>query len=310
MFYSPAVNFSSGYPLGFLPRVGLRLWVLRRFQAFLVSSPCTASATSYHFASIAPPPWRSAFSRFAPVVNLGLPVLASGSNCAVKPTRLRRAAYFRSLGVKIHRQLPSRNIMEKQLRFTIIALLAVLATPAVAQQQQAVDPAVQQRTSPSTKIEAFSAKTGVVMIKGFSTVGRVSGRGIVSVDAREFRDASSPKTGVYGVAIEVKESGRLEREARSFIDQDEIDSLVSGIDYISKISKSVTVMKDFEAEYRTKGDFSITVFSDAGGGLSLAVASGRIGKTSAFLKLGDLDQLKALILEAKKAIEEAKVAAK
>ena len=42
-------------------------------------------------------PWRSAFSRFAPVVKVGLPVLASGSNCAVKPTRLRRAAYFRSL---------------------------------------------------------------------------------------------------------------------------------------------------------------------------------------------------------------------
>jgi hypothetical protein len=28
---------------------------------------------------------------------LGFPVLASGSNCAVKPTRLRRASYFRSL---------------------------------------------------------------------------------------------------------------------------------------------------------------------------------------------------------------------
>jgi hypothetical protein len=57
--------------------------VLRQFQTF--------------FASIAPPPWRTAFSRFALVVNLGLPVLASGSNRAVKPTRLRRAAYFRSL---------------------------------------------------------------------------------------------------------------------------------------------------------------------------------------------------------------------
>jgi len=148
------------------------------------------------------------------------------------------------------------------------------------------------------------------MIKGFSTVGQVRGQGIVSVDAREFRDASSPKTGVYGVAIEVKESGRLERASRSFIDQDEIDSLVSGINYISKISKSVTIMKDFEAQYRTKGDFSITVFSDSSGGLGVAVASGRIGKTSAFLKLGDLDQLKVLILEAKKAIEEAKAAAK
>ncbi|WP_084153953.1 DUF1010 domain-containing protein [Simplicispira psychrophila] len=97
MFYSPAFTFSSVYSLGFLPCAGLRLWVLRQFQAFLASSPFAASANSYHFASSASPPWRSAFSRFAPVVNLGLPVLASGSNCAVKPTRLRRAAYFRSL---------------------------------------------------------------------------------------------------------------------------------------------------------------------------------------------------------------------
>ena len=80
-----------------MPCAGLRLWVLRQFKAFLASSPCTASATSYHFASIAPPPWRSAFSRFAPVVNLGFPVLASVANRAVKPTCLRQAAYFRSL---------------------------------------------------------------------------------------------------------------------------------------------------------------------------------------------------------------------
>ncbi|WP_246881376.1 DUF1010 domain-containing protein [Acidovorax sp. JG5] len=63
----------------------------------MASSPCAASASSYHFSSSASPRWRSAFSQFAPVVKLGFPVLASGSNCAVKPTRLRRAAYFRSL---------------------------------------------------------------------------------------------------------------------------------------------------------------------------------------------------------------------
>ncbi len=97
MFYSPAFTFSSVYPLGLLPCAGLRLGALRCFQAFLASSPCAASASSYHFSSSASPPWRTAFSRFAPVVKLGLPVLASGSNCAVKPTRLRRAAYFRSL---------------------------------------------------------------------------------------------------------------------------------------------------------------------------------------------------------------------
>ena len=82
---------------GFLPCAGLRLWAVCQFQVFLASSPCAASATSYHFSSSVSPPWRTAFSRFAPVVNLGLPVLASGSNRAVKPTRLRRAAYFRLL---------------------------------------------------------------------------------------------------------------------------------------------------------------------------------------------------------------------
>ena len=97
MVYSPALTFSSVYPLGVLPCAGLRLQALRQFQAFLAFSACAASATSYHFASVALPPWRSAFSRFALVVKLGFPVLASGSNCAVKPTRLRRAAYFRSL---------------------------------------------------------------------------------------------------------------------------------------------------------------------------------------------------------------------
>ena len=94
MLYSPAFTFSSVYQLVFLPCAGLRLGVLRQFQAFLASTACAACASSYHFSGIAPLPWRRAFSQFAPVVKLGFPVLASGSNCAVKPTRLRRAAYF------------------------------------------------------------------------------------------------------------------------------------------------------------------------------------------------------------------------
>ena len=128
MVHSPAFTFSSGYPLGFLPCAGLRLGVLRWFQAFLASSPCAASATSYHFSSIASPPWRSVFSRFALVVKLGFPVLASGSNCAVKPTRLRRAAYFRSL-VPSHSALcrppftPALRISQRFLPWGFGALL-------------------------------------------------------------------------------------------------------------------------------------------------------------------------------------------
>jgi len=73
MFYSPAFTFSSVYPLGFLPCAGLRLGVLRWFQAFLASSPYATFASSYHFSSSASLPWRTAFSQFALVVKLVFP---------------------------------------------------------------------------------------------------------------------------------------------------------------------------------------------------------------------------------------------
>jgi len=86
MLFQTAFSFS-----GVLQRLagrfsGLRLHSLRQFSAFLAAGPCVASVASYHFASVAPPRWRFAFSRFAPVVKVGLPVLASGSNCSSQPT--------------------------------------------------------------------------------------------------------------------------------------------------------------------------------------------------------------------------------
>ena len=66
----------------------------RGFQAFLASSACAASATSYYSCSAAPLPWPSAFSWAAPLSKSGRFLLAFGSNPAFKPTRLRRAAYL------------------------------------------------------------------------------------------------------------------------------------------------------------------------------------------------------------------------
>ena len=86
MVYSPAFTFSGVYPLGVLLRGGLCLCVLRRFQAFLAASACAACAGSYRFVSIAPLPWRGAFSQLARVVKFGLPVLASVSNCSLQRT--------------------------------------------------------------------------------------------------------------------------------------------------------------------------------------------------------------------------------
>ncbi|KAB8060473.1 hypothetical protein [Janthinobacterium violaceinigrum] len=174
----------------------------------------------------------------------------------------------------------------------------------------AQDPADATKAQPATKLESFSARTGIVIVKGYSTIGVVNGLGRVSIDVREFRDASNPKSAQYGVSFEVKESGRLERENTSFIDEDEIDSLIRGLDYISKIERNVTTLGNFEAQYKTKGDLSMTVFSGSGGEISLAVSSGRIGKASAYLKLADAEKIRTFLSEAKSVISKAKAAGK
>ncbi|WP_448254547.1 DUF1010 domain-containing protein [Ottowia oryzae] len=63
-------------------------------SAFLASSTCAASATSYHSCSAAPLPWPSAFWWAAPLSRSGRFLLAFGSNSAVKRTRILRAAYL------------------------------------------------------------------------------------------------------------------------------------------------------------------------------------------------------------------------
>lgn len=180
------------------------------------------------------------------------------------------------------------------MRFLLVLLLAITSVGvSVAQEQEQVP-------KPSTKLEAFQARTGVVIVRGFTTVGTIRGLGgNVTVDAREFRDAGHPNVRVTGISVTVKETTRLERENTSFIDADEIESLLEGLDYISKASKDVTTLKNFEVEYRTKGNFSLVVFNDSSGQLSVAVSSGRIGKTTAYLKLAELSVLRNLFVTAK-----------
>ena len=94
MLIQTAFNFSSVVQRLVCRFSGLRLLALRWFVVFLASGPCLASASSYCFRSAVPPRWRRAFSQFVPVAKSRLPVLASGSNLPVKPTRILRSAYL------------------------------------------------------------------------------------------------------------------------------------------------------------------------------------------------------------------------
>ncbi|QJY34699.1 DUF1010 domain-containing protein [Diaphorobacter sp. JS3050] len=92
--YSRVLPFSKVSALGFRPLAGLRLLAWCQFQAFLATSACQSSASSYHSCSASPLPWRSAFSWVACVFKSRRSLLAFGSNSAVKRTGLRPAAYF------------------------------------------------------------------------------------------------------------------------------------------------------------------------------------------------------------------------
>lgn len=185
----------------------------------------------------------------------------------------------------------------------LISLAALLISTTQAQ-QRSTQP--QQKTEEAqTKVEVFQAKTGAVLIKNFSEIGTVSGLGgTVTVTSFEFVDAQTGRR-EYGLGTEAKESGRLEREARSYVDYDEINSLVAGIDYIAKVDGSQSKLKNFEAHYKTKGDLDVTVFSN-GGRTEAAVSVGRFSAVSVFLELNNLQKFRQLVVEAKAALDSAR----
>ena len=78
----------------------------------------------------------------------------------------------------------------------------------------------------STKLEAFQAKTGVVLIKGYTNVGVLKEHGSTRVVAHDLRDASNPKVRFTGISITLTYSD--EWESRAYFDVDDIDSLIAG----------------------------------------------------------------------------------
>ena len=134
------------------------------------ASPGAAAPVSNFFTSIALPPWRSAFSRFAPVVKLGFPVLASGSNCAVKPTRLRRAAYFLSL-VCAKTALLRPMVHSPAFTFSSVIRWVFCRVPGFALVRCAGfkpfwPPALAQRAPPAIILQALCRLGGAVLFHG------------------------------------------------------------------------------------------------------------------------------------------------
>lgn len=155
-----------------------------------------------------------------------------------------------------------------------------------------------------TSIGLFEAQTGVVVIKGFNQVGSVSaGAAVVSVRAKESASVASGHKD-YGIAVEIEwPQGR----DRAYVDYDELDSLLDGMDYFGKITFNASPLPSFEAAYTTKSGLRIIAFG-----------SNRQGAIRDFLQYNDgpripltsdqLNQLKNLISQAKISLDSLKTA--
>lgn len=189
--------------------------------------------------------------------------------------------------------------MKNLIVLTIIVLgLAVFSSPVAGQEP------VEMELEPKTKLEAFQARTGIVIIKGFSRIGVAAGLEGTSIEVenREFRDVGSSAK-EYGITIEVREAGNTGRRSLSYIDYDEIDPLLKGLEYLSKIDNSVTQLNRFEADYRTRGELLVSASSGRGGVVTLAITGGHFRRATSFFRLEDLKVIRGLIIEAKNQLD-------
>ena len=165
--------------------------------------------------------------------------------------------------------------------------------------------------APKTKLEQFSTRTGMVIVQGYEEIGLIVGLNdtFVRVIAKEFAYANSGKK-EHGIQIEVIEKkGRYDKERRSFVDYNEIESLINSIEYILKVNKSVTKFRSFEVDYITKGGLEVSTFSTISLGappIQAAITSGKIGGITLICSIEELSNFCNLIKMAKKKIDTSK----
>jgi len=160
--------------------------------------------------------------------------------------------------------------------------------------------------APRNQLEEFESRTATVLIKGRTWVAtlRATSGGAARVEATDIRDAGNGMraTGVTVTVFTATAGG----EVRCLIDYDEINPLVRAFDAMEKADDSVTKLSNFEAHYRTRGDFEIIVFKQTTGGIAAAIEGGFFDRSRVLLTLEEFTRLRWMIVQSKERLDEIK----
>jgi hypothetical protein len=111
---------------------------------------------------------------------------------------------------------------------------------------------------PKTHLQAMADQKGALIVAGYTDVGTVQREdgGYVRITAAEYTNTAT-STKQYGLLVFIHGSDASEREVRTYVDDDEIDTLLSSLDSMNRLDHTATQLNDFDARYRTRGDLEI-----------------------------------------------------
>jgi hypothetical protein len=151
---------------------------------------------------------------------------------------------------------------------------------------------------PQTKLEGFETNTGSVILRATAPIGNVvATAGTLSVRCREIADLGTGRR-EFGLVIAFSENSRPDE--MPLIDYDELDPLLSALDYLNKVDWSITSLPSFDAVFTTKGGFRVVAYgSRRTGGIEFAVRNTRLHWPPLLLSRDQLGQFKSLLDQAR-----------
>lgn len=165
---------------------------------------------------------------------------------------------------------------------------------------------------PATKLEAMSVSKGAYLVKGYTDIGTLQGEdgATMRVTAVEVGDATRGNRQT-GLAIQIVGRNH-DRGPTSFVDSEDVKSLLDAIESIEKTDHAVTKLGDFESSYRTRGDLEISNLRTGNGRIVNVTAtqilspSGLVLTGSTSFRPSRLADLRQAITAAQDALDQAK----
>src|SRR5580658_5473337 len=159
----------------------------------------------------------------------------------------------------------------------------------------------QTTNAPRTYFDAYKTTIEAPLIRGMSGIGSLSGQISYPVDIRvELLNVQPATNTIYAVAVRT----HLPRNVvqMDYIDYDELDGLIHGLQFISQSAHSVVPMDDFEVVYRVRSGLSVAKISN-GNKIVIAIKCGDVNGTRNQIAPYVLDNLVGLLTDAKTKID-------